>query len=425
MRILHLVHQYPPHFIGGTELYTETLAKYQALAGHSVSVFCPYPQIGGDGFPEMHLEQNVRVFRVPLEPRSPTQVFLNSFRQPQLNRALEWVLEEEKPDIVHIQHLMGLPFALVDKITAVKIPFLITLHDYWYICANAQLLTNTEQEICDGPNSYFTNCAGCAFARAGWTKGIGLAPSIAPLFLFRNSRLGKILNQAQRLIAPTDFVYRTYSDLGAPTNKMLTVRHGLELPQEIINRALAARANRSRERPLHIGYIGGINWQKGIHVLIEALNRLPPDEVQLTVYGDLSSFPQYANQLRKSSTHSGITLAGPVSHEQIWLALASFDLLVLPTLWYETSSLILDEAFAVGVPVIASRIGVMVEKIEEGTNGRLFPVGDVNALSEIIYDLIKNPDTLQKWQEGIPRVRTIENHVRDIEEVYYEAGVAV
>ena len=425
MRLLHLVHQYPPHYIGGTELYTQTLARYQALLGYSVVVFCPFPQSGSDRNAEFNVEQDVRIYRVPLEPRSRTQVFRDSFRQQRLKRALEDVLEKEEPDIVHIQHLMGMPMGLVDMVTDAGIPFVVTLHDYWYVCANAQLLTNTEQAICDGPDRFFANCAQCAFARSGRSDASWLAPSITPLMYYRNSRLRNILERAVRIIAPTQFVHRTYSELGTPTGKLLTVRHGLDLPQEKIYAARKIHTNRLRDTRLHIGYIGGISGQKGIHVLIEAVNRLPADQVLLTIYGDLSAFPEYVYHLRQIIKHPDITLAGPVSHDQIWMTLANFDVVVLPTLWYETSSLILDEAFAVGVPVIASRIGVMVEKIEEEVNGRLFPLGDVTALGQILLELIKNPDTLIHWKTGIPPVRSIAEHVRDIDAVYREAIVAI
>ncbi|HEY1408655.1 MAG TPA: hypothetical protein VF434_06930 [Promineifilum sp.] len=41
MRILHITHQYPPDHVGGTELYTQSLARNQSAAGHQVSIVCP------------------------------------------------------------------------------------------------------------------------------------------------------------------------------------------------------------------------------------------------------------------------------------------------------------------------------------------------------------------------------------------------
>ncbi|MDX1418206.1 MAG: glycosyltransferase, partial [Candidatus Promineifilaceae bacterium] len=336
MRILHLVHQYPPQYIGGTELYTQTLARHQAMSGHCVSIVSPAPLDNKQTVNENE-ELGVRIFRIPLKPRTRTQVFFQSFRQQRLNTSFQQILDQEKPEIVHIQHLMGIPMTVVDYLEDTRTPFVVTLHDYWYVCANAQLLTNTDQKICSGPNTRFTNCAACALARAGWSKWEWLAPALAPLLYYRDRRLHKILDLAQSIIVPTNFVYNTFAEMGAPVKKIRTIRHGLDLPRDSVHKVRKMRDMRGFRPPLHIGYIGGINWQKGIHVLIDAVNRLPVDQVKLTIYGNLSSFPDYVSELRRRCHHPNILLAGPVSREQIWTALASFDVLVLPTLWFETS----------------------------------------------------------------------------------------
>ncbi len=420
MRILHLVHQYPPHFIGGTELYTQTLAKYQALAGHDVSVFCPYPDVGSGENVLKTEEGGVQVFRVGLQPRSRSQIFFDSFRQAALQSALKNVLIELKPDLVHIQHLMGLPIDLINHLATQGIPSVLTLHDYWYVCANAQLLTNTNQEICNGPDFLYFNCARCALARAGRPNLSWLAPAVAPLMGFRNRQLSRVLQQASEIIAPTHFVKQIYTRLGASAAKMVVIKHGLELPEDKVKAAREKRRNKQAALPLHIGYIGGISRQKGLHVLVEAVNGLAEDEIELTIYGDLSVFPDYVQELRHLIRHNHINLVGSIAHEDIWPALAEFDVIVLPTLWYETSSLILDEAFAAGVPVIATRLGVMEEKIEDDVNGRLFPVGDIVALREVLKTLVERRETVSRWRHNIPEVQTIEAYIKEIEDVYHE-----
>jgi glycosyltransferase involved in cell wall biosynthesis len=200
---------------------------------------------------------------------------------------------------------------------------------------------------------------------------------------------------------------------------MVLIRHGITLPDEALLAANRRYATPARDKPLQIGYIGSIAWQKGVHILIEAFNDLPPGSVQLTIYGDLAAFPDYAAQLKEMIQQPGITLAGPLSREKLWPALAELDLVILPTLWYETSSLVLDEAFAATVPVVASNIGVMSEKVDDGRNGRLFPAGDTVALRQILTDIGENPALLDRWRTGIPPVRTIAEHVKEIEELYH------
>jgi glycosyltransferase involved in cell wall biosynthesis len=234
-----------------------------------------------------------------------------------------------------------------------------------------------------------------------------------------------ILDRASHVVAPTEFVRQTYAGAGISSDNMVTILHGIEMPEKELETARRRLATRQRDGCLRIGYVGSIGWQKGVHILIEAVNMLPTERVYLTLYGDLSSFPDYVTQLQGLVQHPGITLAGPVSREDLWMALAEFDVVILPTLWYETSSLILDEVFAMGIPVVASRIGVMAEKVRDGVNGRLFAAGDAVALHRVLLDLLENPDLLDDWRSGIPPVRTIHEHVGEIERLYQSTWHAV
>jgi glycosyltransferase involved in cell wall biosynthesis len=234
----------------------------------------------------------------------------------------------------------------------------------------------------------------------------------------RTLRLRTVLQKARYAIAPTNFVRQTYIDLGAQGDNIVLIRHGISLPDEKLVAANRRQAALRQDKALHVGYIGSIGWQKGIHILIEAVNELPPGSVQLTLYGDLTTFPDYVAQLQGMIQKREIQLAGPLARENLWTALAELDLVVLPTLWYETSSLVLDEAFAAGVPVVVSDIGVMSEKVEDNINGRLFPPGDFTALQQILAEIAEDRGLLNRWRAGIPAVQTIAEHVREIEELY-------
>jgi glycosyltransferase involved in cell wall biosynthesis len=418
LRILHLVHQYPPHFTGGTELYTQLLAAAQVLNGHQAMVFCPSPETKTGEMPAAEEEQGVQVYRVPLGRRTRNRVFRDTFRQQKMLESLRILLQRDTPDIIHTQHLMGMPTGLIDLLVEEGLPYIVTLHDYWYVCANAQLLTNTDQTVCEGPERRYRNCSQCALVRAGKGNISWMAPVVAPVMKRRNIRLRAVLDGASRVIAPTKFVRQIYAGIGVPASNMVMIRHGIQLPKEKVEAARISRSTSKRDDCLRVGYIGSIGWQKGVHVLIEAVNLLVDEAVRLTLYGDLTSFPEYVAQLQDMIQHPGINLAGSVSRDNLWMALAEFDLVVMPTLWYEVSPLTIDEVFAVGVPIVASRIGAMSEKIVDGVNGRLFPPGDANALAQILKEIMANPALLAQWQRAIPPVRTIEDHVREIEELY-------
>ena len=409
MKILHIVHQYLPETIGGTELYTQTLARYQAETGHSVAVFYP-SQAEGDMWTTT--DDNIRVYGATTGPRSRSRVFLSTFSDRRLHEMFTAVLQKEQPDLIHIQHLMGLPASLID---AIQVPFVITLHDYWYGCGNAQLITNTDNTICQGPDRWLHNCGRCALARAGQPQW--LAPALAPIMAGRNGRLRTILHRASKVIAPSHFVQQIYQKLGLAGDNMVVIPHGIEVPHAHIQTILAAQPPR-QPNSLHIGYIGSLGWQKGIHNLIEAVNQLPHEGVTLTLYGRLDTFPDYVKQLQQQAQHPGIHFAGSVSRADVWAALAEFDVVVLPTLWYEASPLTIQEVFAVNVPLVASRIGAMTEKIRDGIDGRLVPPGDTSALHKILLELLENPTTLAQLRQNIQPVRTMTEQVQEIEALY-------
>jgi glycosyltransferase involved in cell wall biosynthesis len=397
--------------VGGTELYTQTVAEFQAQAGHRAAIFTPTAV--ASPFPRPEVVNGVHLYRIPIGPRSASELFRSNWRHEELSRAWTAVLDQEQPDIVHVQHLMGLPFNLAQTLWTAEIPYLITLHDYFYFCANAQLLTNDTDQICAGPR-WGINCGRCALARVGLPPMTPLAAPLAPLFVWRNRRLRQIAQRAERLIAPTEFVRQLYIQASFPPEKTVAIGHGIELPQNL------KRPERAAGGPLRLLYAGGLAWQKGVHLLVAAVNQLPPDAVQLTVAGDPTAFPDYSQKLREMAQHTNIHFAGKLDRRQLWTALAAADLVVVPSLWHETASLIIQEAFAAGTPVIAARIGALPERVNDSVDGLLFPVGDGAALRELLRRTLDDPTLLARLRQGIQPARSTAQHLVELGAVYRE-----
>ena len=410
MRILHLVHQYPPDHLGGTELYTQQLAAQLAARGHDVSVF--FRRDGAEVCLEGWRESSgVKVWAATSRTVTPTRRFLTTFGDQTLTAALAQVLQESRPDVVHVQHLMGLPAALIPLLRQQNIPYLVTLHDFWWVCANAQLVTNYSQAICAGPRLWL-NCARCAVARAGQDALWPLSPALAPVLAVRAARLRPILDGASCLIAPTRFVRDVYVGLGLPASTMQIVSHGIALPERMPPRTRRVTSG------LHVGYVGGIAWQKGVHVLVEAVNEMPADSVTLSIFGDLTPFPDYAQMVQGMAQHKGIRFVGQIDRQRLWQELVHLDVLVVPSLWYETAALVIQEAFAAGIPVLASNLGALAERVHHGVDGWLFPPGDSAALRAALLELWRSPEKLMQISLGIQPVRIIADHVDQLEIIY-------
>lgn len=423
MRILHVVHQYVPDHTAGTELHTRIVARKQAERGHETAVFTPVNR-REEFTVEPAVEDGVHVYRAPAGARSPSAVFRSTFRHPDLAAAFAAVLAREQPDIVHVQHLMGIPAVIGAQLIQSGIPYVISLHDYWFGCANGQLLTNDTETICAGPDEHFHNCGRCAVARAGFTDAAGLlGRPIAPIMRRRNALLRPIFDHAARIMAPNGFVRHIFAEMGFPVTNMILTPLGLDTPPDLAARIAERRAGRAAGG-LRLGYLGSIGRQKGVHVLISAMNELPWEGVTLDLYGDPAVFPDYAAGLQAQAQHPGIRFRGLVPRERLWDALADLDVLVMPTLWYEASPYTIREAFAARLPVIASDIGAPGSMVRHGVDGLLFAPGDAAALRNTLLDLLRRPERVAELRAGIAPVRTVEAHLEEVEQVYAEVLAA-
>lgn len=415
MRILHIAHQYLPDHVGGTELYTQSLAAMQQDAGHTVAVLTrrddPSPALVREAD-----SQGVAIWRASCGELSATGRFAAAYGQRQLADHLRQVLADFQPELVHIQHLMGWPGEVGQLLRAAQIPFVVSLHDYWWVCANAQLITNDTQQLCAGPDR-FVNCGRCALARAGRLDHTWAAPSLAlllaPALAWRNRLLRRTLAQAGALVAPSRTVADWYGEHLAPGTPVHVVPHGIVsgIASGSNSRVTPAEGG----RPVRFVYVGGLDWQKGVHVVVQAMQGIRGAE--LLIAGDTGANPAYVAELRAAAPAS-VEILGRLDRAELWRTLAHADVLLFPSLWAESYGLVIDEAFAAGVPVLASDLGAQAERVHDGVNGLRLPPGDVAAWQRAMQDLVTDPARRAALAQGITPPLTLTDHARDIMQIY-------
>jgi glycosyltransferase involved in cell wall biosynthesis len=410
MRVMHLVHQYYPEHVGGTEMYTRAVTTALARAGHTVSVFHRRFTRGEDL--RVFEEDGVTVYAAGSGARSPARRFTATFGDSTMAHKFEDALVQASPELVHVEHLMGLPTELAAILERRRIPFVITLWDYWWVCANAQLVTNYGRQVCPGPDRLRLNCARCALARAGAGDAWPASPILTPLFALRERRLRDVLRRARALIAPMPFVKAWYENHGVPSGRIQVLRPGVERPAVEI-------APRPAGGSVRLAYLGGLSWQKGVHVLIEAFNRLRGD-AELWIAGNESFDPAYSRDLR-ARAGPRVRFLGVLDRPQVWQRLAQVDVVVVPSLWYETLSFIAHEAFVAGLPVIASRLGVLADVVRDGVDGLSVTPGDVAAWQAALQRLVDDPAELQRLRAGVRPPVTMDEHVAALTQVYEQA----
>jgi len=411
-----VLHQFFPRHQTGVEVVTRALAR-ELDKTHQVTLFYREHNAGGAGPSPPALEEErttveglnvVRVRRIGPRPLNPLRVFLDYYYNPDIQAAFERLLDDVKPDIVHIQHLMYLSAGIIGATARRGIPTVLSLHDYWYICPNAQLVRPSGR-ICQG-TTFRLRCSACAGAAVGQPMLLLLSPLLSLLFRHRARYLRRQLAQATVFLSPSHFLKGVYASRGFPEERMLVVENGIDTS------GLVPRRKRSGSA-MRFAYLGSLAWQKGVHTLVRAFNQMP-DGAELMIYGDPAVFPAYAERLRGSAEHGGIHFAGQISHEQVWQALSETDVLVVPSLWYENSPTVILEASAAGVPVIASRIGALAEKVRDGVDGLHFEPGDAADLSKKMLSLAANPASTGALRSNIRPVASVEQQAKEVELIY-------
>ena len=178
MRILHIVHGYPPHGHGGAELYAESVAT--RLARQWGDQVCVLTREHVESEPEFRIREEFRpgvsLFWINNTFRT-TRRFEDTYVNARITAQAARIIDRVRPDVAHIHHLTCLSTTIVDALASRGIPVVVTLHDYWLICHRGQLLDRTLAR-CEGPGDQ-----GCALRAAapglrGRADGIqGTAPA--------------------------------------------------------------------------------------------------------------------------------------------------------------------------------------------------------------------------------------------------------
>jgi glycosyltransferase involved in cell wall biosynthesis len=89
-------------------------------------------------------------------------------------------------------------------------------------------------------------------------------------------------------------------------------------------------------------------------------------------------------------------------------------------MWYENAPLVIHEAFATQTPVITTNIGGMAEAVSHEQNGLLFERNDIVDLGRQLDRIISEPGLLARIRQGIPKVKTVDEEVDELEQLYRE-----
>ncbi|MBD3291979.1 MAG: glycosyltransferase [Armatimonadia bacterium] len=224
-----------------------------------------------------------------------------------------------------------------------------------------------------------------------------------------------VLRRANRVVCVSNSLADRVAELGVSVGKVQVIHNGVDS-----DLFCPARDSRPGRRLI---YVGRLTPEKGVEYLIRALAVLQqgtPD-VHLKIVGDGPDRPRLEQQTRDLGVADAVTFTGPKPHEQIPDLMRQSDLLVLPSL-SEGFGIVLIEAMATGLPVIATETGGIPEIVRHGENGLLVQARDAQGLAASIETLFGDHRRCRRLAEHgmqIARERfTIENQIRRYERVY-------
>lgn len=440
MRILYVVHALPAAGLGGTELYTqriaETLARGRsteaspstdaerqetpALAeNHDVAVATPRGH-------EADLE-DVTVFALPdvadwTDPTGTESGLDCGVVHEKVDRRFSAILEDFRPDVVHFQHLKFLSARLPAVCRDEDVPTILTLHDFWTVCHREQLV-RPDGSLCDGPDSV-EKCTACyedaLEDHIGSADTADTGPQDATNELGSNAtapsgaverrteHLAATLDTVDVLVSPSRFLRREFRQFGTPSEQIVQHRNGIDV-------ATFEDTGFDPDDPLRFGYAGRITDLKGVHVLLEAFASVDGD-TELHLFGEFDPSSDRYHARIEAVAGPGVTFHG--RYEAASEPYETMDVLVVPSVWYENSPLVIQEAHAAGVPVVAGDIGGMAELVTDGEDGLTFEVGDPSALASCLHRLVDSPETVRRLREGVESPTSTGEHARDLLDLY-------
>jgi glycosyltransferase involved in cell wall biosynthesis len=367
MHILIANNIYPPIMAGGAELIVSYLAEELVARGERVTVVStcgpemePHPVEHRNGVEVIRFFPKNRYWSFARGQQAGVGVAATGLARVggtldtarwhladawnrDAARRLRKVMSAARPDLLHSHLIDGMSAALWGEARRQGVPVVHTAHDYHLLCPRAFLLSKS-WKICTHPT------IACRAYRT-WHM--------------------RTTAQVDLFTSPSRFLLEMHRAAGLRSAQSTVLSNGIPL-------AAVPRLAYSPKRARFL-LLTRLTVEKGVRVVLDAMAALPADfPVELAIAGHGPLAPEVDAAAARDPR---IRVLGYIHGDEKAKALAWADHLLLPSLWYENAPVVVLEAAAYGVGLIASRIGGIPDFVREGVTGRLFDPGDAAALA--------------------------------------------
>lgn len=295
------------------------------------------------------------------------------------HREVSALIAKEKPDAAHFHNTLPLISpAAYHACAEAKVPVVQTLHNYRLLCPSATLMR--EGKVCE-------ECLGRSVAWPGVVhacyRGSRAATAAVAAMVAVHRAMGTWQQKVEVYVALSEFARRKFVEGGLPPERIV-------VKPNFIGRDPGPK----KERGEYALYVGRLSQEKGPQVLLKAWARLRV-AIPLRIAGAGQLKEELGREVAEERLDD-VDLLGEVDSLGIAGLFDEARFLVLPSLCYENFPITIAEAFANGVPVIASRLGSMAEIVADGKTGLHFSAGDDADLAEKVEWAWTHPDEMQK-----------------------------
>lgn len=403
MSILYLAHGHPRFAHGGGELAAYRLfeAISQQQGFHQSGLLCAVPNPSqlppGCQITSLHPNQWLiaRSSNFLLHDSS-----VNLTKGP--HGAVYKALCSNPFKLIHAHHYVhiGLDLLIALKDWFPQAPLVLTLHEYWGMCAFEGRLLRRDGRFCDGPSP--RDCLDC----------LGDEHRLA--LTVRRLRIRHLFSKVDSFISPSQFLKDRYVDWGLEASRIAVIEN---LPCDSLTSLDSPPASSdsiTEKQGVIFAYFGQLNPWKGIDKILEAfvliqtkyssarlhLNGLSREMLAADASHLSHDFRQRCLDLLDQASEGSVVLRGSYHSQDLSSRFADVDVVVMASRWYENAPMVIQESFSHGVPVIAPRLGGMAEKIQHQSNGYLYDFAAFNGLHDAFQWFLLNPDLIGTMKES-------------------------
>jgi glycosyltransferase involved in cell wall biosynthesis len=332
---------------------------------------------------------------------------------PRFRAEIERLFLKLSPDVVHFHHYINFGVEVFQHLRRVlpDCRIVLTLHEYLAICHHfGQMVTKQHRNLCY--ESSPSRCNRC-FPELPRSD-----------FFLRKRYIDRFFDLIDTFIAPSQFLADRYVAWGLPAGKVVVIEN-LMPPAEA-----APPARIPAEGLLRIGFFGQISGLKGIDIIFDAAAALAAEncnDISFEIFGDYCGQPpQFQEEFLKrlASVGHNVRFNGPYDRQRVNQLMRSVHAVLVPSLWWENSPVVIQEALRNRRPVLCSDIGGTAEKVREGVDGFHFPAGNAMALIGLLRGLVRDRTPLIELAERMSGRAAVEARVEDYLGVYQYAAAA-